>query len=59
MQLAHHGVLLRATDSVTLESKYESGKDGEDELVLESQKKTPLDSGEESPAKVYSTKVFH
>jgi serine/threonine protein kinase len=58
LELAQHSVLLHATDSVTLESKYESGKDGEDELVLESQKKTPLDLAEESPAKVSSTKVF-
>ena len=59
LQLVQHSVLLRATESLTLESKYESCKDGEDELVLESQKKTPLDLAEESPAKVSSTKVFH
>ena len=59
LQLAQHSVLLRATDSVTLEAKSESREDGEDKLVLESQKKTLLDLAEESPAKVYSTKVFH
>jgi serine/threonine protein kinase len=59
LQLAQHSVLLCATDSVTLEAKSESRKNGEDKLVLESQKKTPLDLAEESPAKVYSTKVFH
>jgi hypothetical protein len=59
LQLAQHSVLLRATDSVTLEAKSESRKDGEDKLVLESQKKILLDLAEESPAKVYSAKVFH
>jgi hypothetical protein len=59
LQLAQHSVLLRATESVTLESKSESCKDDEDEFVLESQKKTPLDLAEESPAEVSSTKVFH
>jgi serine/threonine protein kinase len=58
LQLAHHIVLLRATNSVTLEAKSESRRDGEDQLVLESQKKTPLDLAEKSPAKAYSRKVF-
>ena len=58
LQLPQHSVLLRATNSVTLEAKSESRKDGEDELVLESQKKTPLNLAEESPAKVYSTKYY-
>jgi serine/threonine protein kinase len=58
LELAQHSVLLRATESVTLEAKYENRNDGEDELVLESQNKSPLDLAEESPAKVSSTKVF-
>jgi serine/threonine protein kinase len=58
LQLAQHSVLLRVTDSVTLEAKSESRKDDEDEYVLESQKQTPLDLAEESPAEVYSTKLF-
>jgi hypothetical protein len=57
-QLQQHSVILRATDSVTLEAKSERRKDGEDELVLESQKKTPSDLAEESPAKVYSTNII-
>ena len=54
LQLARHCVLLRATDSVTLEAKSDRCKD---EYVPESQKKTPLHLVKEIPD-VYSTKLM-
>jgi len=55
LQLARHGVLLRATDSVTLEAKSDRCKE---EHVLESQKKTPLHLAKEIPDEIYSTKLM-